>query len=75
MKSLPPDLLSGLQLQFLLAVYRSDDAAANDLDAILCPIGEEIRDIERDAILFNTPNYQGVVNFTMLQVAGDNLVA
>lgn len=73
LKSLPPDFLSVLQSQFLLAVYKSDDAAAHGLDAILRPIVEEIRDLERDGILVNTPNYQGVVKFTVLQVVGDNL--
>lgn len=73
LKSLPPDLLSGLQSQLLLAVYKSDDAAAHGLDVILHPIVEEIRDLERDGIFVNTPSYQGVVKFTVLQVVGDNL--
>ena len=73
LKSLPPDMLSSLQPQFLLAVYKSDDVATYGLDAILCPIVEEIRSLESDGILVNTPNYQGVVKFTVVQVVGDNL--
>lgn len=73
LKSLPPDLLSSLQSQFLLAVYKSDDVASYGFDAILHPIVEEIRCLERDGILVNIPNYQGVVKFTLLQVVGDNL--
>lgn len=73
LKSLPPDLLSSLQSQFLLAVYKSDDIATYGFDAILRSIVEEIRCLESDGILVNTPNYQGVVKFTVVQVVGDNL--
>lgn len=73
LKSLPPDLLSSLQSQFLLAVYKSDDVVTYGLDAILLPIVEEIRCLESDGIFVNTPNYQGVVKFTVVQVVGDNL--
>lgn len=73
MKSLPPDLLSSLQSKFLLAVYKSDDVVTYGLDAILRPIVEEIRCLESDGIFVNTPNYQGVVKFTVVQVVGDHL--
>lgn len=73
LKSLPPDLLSSLQSQFLLAVYKSDDVATYGLDAILRPIVDEIRCLESEGIFVNTPNYQGVVKFTVIQVVGDNL--
>lgn len=73
LKRLPPDLLSGLQSQFHLAVYKSNDVATYGLDAILRPIVEDIRCLESDGIFVNTPNYQGVVKFTVVQVVGDNL--
>lgn len=54
-------------------MYKSDDVATYCLDEILRPIVEEIRCLESDGIFVNTPNYQGVVKFTVLQIVGDNL--
>jgi len=73
LKSLPADLLSNLQSHFLLAVYKSDDAKTYGIDAVLRPIVDELKTLERDGITVNTPYYQGVVKFTVVQVVGDNL--
>lgn len=73
LKSLPPHLLSSLQSHFLLAVYKSLDAKTYGLDTVLRPIVEEIRCLERDGITVDTPSFQGVVKFTVVQVVGDNL--
>ena len=71
-KSLPPQLLSSLKSQFLLAVYKADDAKTYGLDAILRPIVEEIKCLETDGIKITSPNFQGVVKCTIAQVVGDN---
>lgn len=73
LKSLPPDLLSNLQSHFLLAVYKSDDAKTYGIDAVLRPIVEELKCLEKDGITINTRDFQGVVKFTVVQVVGDNL--
>ncbi len=73
LKSLPPDLLSNLQSHFLLAVYKSDDAKTHGIDAVLHPIVDELKSLEKDGITVNTHNFQGVVKFTVFQVVGDNL--
>ena len=66
-------LLSSLQSHFLLAVYKSLDAKTYGLDTVLRPIVEEIQCLERDGITVDTPSFQGVVKFTVVQVVGDNL--
>lgn len=72
-KSLPPELLSSLRSHFLLAVYKTDDAKTYGLDALLKPIVAELRSLETDGIILNTPNFQGTVKFAVVQVLGDNL--
>lgn len=64
-------LLSSLQSHFLLAVYKSLDAKTYGLDTVLRPIVEEIQCLERDGITVDTPSFQGVVKFTVVQVVGD----
>lgn len=51
----------------------SATGTVRQLDAVLRPIVEEIRCLERDGITVDTPNFQGVVKFTVVQVVGDNL--
>ena len=72
-KSLPPQLLSSLKSQFLLAVYKADDVKTYGLDAILRPIVEELKGLETDGIRITSPDFQGVVKCTIAQVVGDNL--
>ncbi|KAK0136550.1 hypothetical protein N1851_027341 [Merluccius polli] len=72
-KSLPPQLLSSLKSQFLLAVYKADDVKTYGLDAILRPIVEEIKCLETNGIRITSPDFQGVVKCTIAQVVGDNL--
>ncbi|KAK0140170.1 hypothetical protein N1851_022924 [Merluccius polli] len=72
-KSLPPQLLSSLKSQFLLAVYKADDIKTYGLDAILRPIVEEIKCLETNGIRITSPDFQGVVKCTIAQVVGDNL--
>ena len=72
-KSLPPQLLSSLKSQFLLAVYKADDAKTYCFNAILRPIVEEIKCLETNGIRITSPDFQGVVKCTIAQVVGDNL--
>ncbi|KAF3832110.1 hypothetical protein F7725_025775 [Dissostichus mawsoni] len=72
-KSLPPDLLSSLRSHFLCAVYKSDDAKTYGLDDVLRPIVAELQFLEKEGIPVDTPTFQGVVKFSLVQVVGDNL--
>lgn len=73
MKCLPPDLLSNLRSLFLWAVYKSDDAKTYGIDAVLHPIVEELKGLEKEGIFLEAGNFKGVVKFSVVQVLGDNL--
>ncbi|KAK0132606.1 hypothetical protein N1851_032474 [Merluccius polli] len=53
--------------------HTSNDAKQYSIDAVLCPIVDEIQHLEQEGIVLNTDEYQGVVKFTVVQMLGDNL--
>lgn len=72
-KCLPPEYPSSLKSHFLLAVYKSDDAKTHGMNAVLQRIVDDIRDMEVNGILIETPHFNGTVKVGVSQVCGDNL--
>ncbi|XP_051947874.1 uncharacterized protein LOC127619140 [Xyrauchen texanus] len=72
-KCLPKELLSSLSSLFLLAVYKTDDAKTYGIDAVLKPIVEDIKSLEKEGVDIKTSSFEGTVKVSICQVVGDNL--
>ncbi|KAJ8043406.1 hypothetical protein HOLleu_10472 [Holothuria leucospilota] len=70
---IPPKYRSSLSNCFLVAIYNSGDLKSYGYDAILRPLVEDLKSLEREGLHISTDTFEGTIKASVAQVAGDNL--